>query len=705
MTIKENVGGSVLVLPLILHISVFGLFLSTLPGVAAESVCATVEIEVNQELTLEREGFDAHMRINNGFENVFLNNVGIDVKFSDAEGRSVLATADPDNTNALFYIQVDSMSGISDVSGSGTVNPATSADIHWLIIPSQGAGGSNVQGVLYYVGATLSYRIGEASNVTEVTPDYIYVKPMPNLALDYFLPGQVYGDDAFTPEVEPPVPYSIGLRVKNIGYGAARNFKIESCQPEIIANANGLLIGFSIRGCEINGMPQQNTLLLDLGNIAPGVAYAARWTMTTTLSGTFTNFTAGFSHSDELGGRLTSLIKPENLKTHMLLHDVLVDIGGRDPVRDYLASDGKVYESEGIDSVVTNISAGAQLTPTGTNYLLTLPYSQAGFIYISLTNPVNTDMSIATVTRSDGKQIKEANAWISKERKPNPAEGWNYFFNLFDANPSNCSYTIAFTSSTNLNHAPVVAVLDSTTAFAGENLCVKVQGSDEDGAIPALNTGNLPIGARFLDLGNGSGVFSWTPTTGQLGDYWVRFEATDGMLTNSKSTKISVLSAPVMPWPGWWQRREVIMSAPAGANDYAAVNQGQVKHISRSAWDELETLPGGAGFTLAVSNVQNYAAVNLGQLKHVAAPFYDRLYLVWPWLGAPATNDFAIANIGQVKNLFGFNPWRDSDSDGIPDWWEQKYSFCATNALDAVLDANTNGIPNVEEYIRNTDPR
>ena len=45
-----------------------------------------------------------------------------------------------------------------------------------------------------------------------------------------------------------------------------------------------------------------------------------------------------------------------------LIHDVLVDLPGRDSARDYLAYDGQVYESEGIDNTFTNLSAGAQLT-------------------------------------------------------------------------------------------------------------------------------------------------------------------------------------------------------------------------------------------------------------------------------------------------------------------------------------------------------
>jgi hypothetical protein len=63
----------------------------------------------------------------------------------------------------------------------------------------------------------LTYTIGGEEKVTEVTPDYIFVKPMPAITLDYFLPSEVYGDDAFTPQTEPPIPFSVGVRVKNSG--------------------------------------------------------------------------------------------------------------------------------------------------------------------------------------------------------------------------------------------------------------------------------------------------------------------------------------------------------------------------------------------------------------------------------------------------------------------------------------------------------
>ena len=223
-----------------------------------------------------------------------------------------------------------------------------SADIHWLIIPAPGSSNGLESGTLYYVGAKLTYTIGGEEKVTEVTPDYIFVKPMPEITLDYFLPSDVYGDDPLTEDtVEPIVPFSLGVRVKNSGHGVARKLKIESAQPKITENEQGLLIGFAIEGSEVNGQPASDSLLVDFGDIAANSSAMARWIMTCTLSGKFVSFTADFSHSDELGGELTSLIQAVN--THFLVHDVIVDLPGRDAMRDFLARDGsvyRIYESE-----------------------------------------------------------------------------------------------------------------------------------------------------------------------------------------------------------------------------------------------------------------------------------------------------------------------------------------------------------------------
>ena len=115
--------------------------------------------------------------------------------------------------------------------------------------------------------------------------------------------------------------------------------KIDSGQPKIVENELGLLVGFKMTGSEVNGNAATESLLVDFGEIAPSKAGTARWIMECTLSGRFVEFAAEYSHSDELGGRLTSLIDSNSIHTHTLVHDVLVDLAGRDATRDFLAKE------------------------------------------------------------------------------------------------------------------------------------------------------------------------------------------------------------------------------------------------------------------------------------------------------------------------------------------------------------------------------
>ncbi|MEN8221374.1 MAG: hypothetical protein ABFS56_34530, partial [Pseudomonadota bacterium] len=163
-------------------------------------------------------------------------------------------------------------------------------------------------------------------------------------------------------EIEPPVPYTLGVRIKNDGHGVARQLKIESAQPRIVENELGLLIGFEIIGSSVNNQPANPSLLIDFGDIEASKTAVGRWQMITTLSGEFTEFNANFTHADELGGELTSLIEATN--THFLEKDVLVDLPGRDDIRDFLAKDGdilRVYESHGLDTEVNDHSGNATL--------------------------------------------------------------------------------------------------------------------------------------------------------------------------------------------------------------------------------------------------------------------------------------------------------------------------------------------------------
>src|SRR6266404_4256092 len=173
--------------------------------------------------------------------------------------------------------------------------------------------------------------------------------------------------------------------------------------------------------------------------------------------------------------------------------------------------------------------------------------------------------------------------------------------------------------------------------------------------------------------------------------------------------------------PSWWNTRGVVDPLTT-ANDYAPINQGQLKNLAKAAAAELDQrLPGGAGTVVQSlvnswltrdAETDHFTLVNLGQLKTVVKPFYDRLISVgyaraYPWTeGSNPAQDFAAANIGQAKNLFSFNLSatdlaHDVDQNSLPDWWEQYY-FGHTG-IDPTADPDGDALTNLQEFEQTTD--
>ncbi|QOC21590.1 hypothetical protein IC757_11115 [Wenzhouxiangella sp. AB-CW3] len=410
-------------------------------------------------MTLERQAFDAHMRITNGLDTVSLDQVDINVWFQDSEDNPVLASSDPDNTDADFFITLDSISGVGGIDGSGSIAPGEQADIYWLIIPAPGAGGGDPQGELYQVGATLSYSVAGEVETMEVAPDFIQVQPMPMLTLDYFLPAEVIGEDPLEPGELEPLPFPLAVRVTNSGYGAARQLAIESAQPRIVDNAQGLPITFELLSTQVDKEDAVNSLLAEFGDLEAGESAIAVWTMVVSLYGHFIDFSADYYHSDSLGGELTSLI--ESVNTHTLHRTVMNDMPGRDQRVDFLVDTGHalmLYESEGFDSSVTDQSEDSSLQLVEQDdeeavYQLQFPETN-GPVYAELTDPTGGDGVLTAVWRSDGKRINP----INFGQVPTKDSGqWEYRVHLFDTN-SDGTYELTYSVSTTDPESPALIV-------------------------------------------------------------------------------------------------------------------------------------------------------------------------------------------------------------------------------------------------------
>lgn len=526
---------------------------------AQETVCARVKIEIKQELTLERQAFDAQMKINNTTDASTIENVSIQVKVTDENGSSVAVTDNPNDLSAKFYIRLSGKQNIDSIDGNGKVNPKITAILNWLLVPAPGSAGTSPQGKKYLVGATFKYRFGGEDTVLNLDPDVITVKPLPLLTLDYFLPQEVQADDPLTSEVEPVVPFTLGVRVKNTGFATAKNLKIDSAQPKIVENRQGLLIGFKLTGSFVNDVTAQNSLLIPFGDIAANTSKMGRWIMETTLSGKFTEFKARFSHADELGGELTSILQATN--AHALIRDVRVDLPGRDVVRDFLAQDGdviRVYESDGPDTEVTDRSSVARFESGGssngnTNYRLNFP-ATSGFVYVKLPDPFEGRKVLGKVLRSDAKLLAPENAWLSQSRNAQTKKT-EYWVNFFDVNTSG-AYSSEFASSGNDPKPPVLQFVADAVVKEGKQVSFIVEASSPDNKPLTLSAAPLPTGATFvqqaLDPNHPNlarGVFDWIPPVGSHGQYAITYTATDGSLSATRVASITVNADTPVPGP------------------------------------------------------------------------------------------------------------------------------------------------------------
>lgn len=488
---------------------------------AQEAICAEVKIVIQQRVSLERQAFEAVLRINNGLDGISVEDIQVNLLFKDADGNSV-------NSEPLFFVAAPEWSGVVN----GAVPPRSSGSGTWLIIPRASAGGDLPAGRRYLVGATVDYRLGEESKSVEVIPETITVLPQPLLQLDYFLPFDVYGDDPFTPDIEPSQPFTLGVRIKNVGHGEARNLTIETSQPEIVENVQGLLVDFQILGGYVDDQVASPSLLLDFGTIAPQAARVGRWQMTASLNGQFRDMNTTYTHADTLGGALTSLIAGE-IPSHRLVKDVLVDLPGRDGVRDFLAIRHfenqevgflHVFESEGSDcqadpgtSCVTQIMSGELSLQSGGVYEVSFGDSTPpagtyfyGKIRIPNDNPGPFQHEPALVVqRADGSSLPASNAWISKERDK-ATEPWQYYFNLFDVN-AQVTYTVTPGEVGPLSseiQGRVVVDDGFTDPYGLLNVNIRLQGAGDSGVDLLLVTnsegryrfGDLPAGTYALTV-------------------------------------------------------------------------------------------------------------------------------------------------------------------------------------------------------------
>ena len=417
-----------------------------------DGLCSYVKMEILQEMSIERIGFLATLEVTNNEGDASITDFSAALTF---RRQALEPGEEPSEASDLFFVRPPELEGITAIDGTGIIHPGETAVIKWFIIPKISAGGTDAIGLQYQVGAELGgsiYGMQIAPEILTVIPDTITVKPEAQLEITYFQPRDVDGDNPFTPDVvESPVPFTLGVLVKNSGYGRAVSVEIDSEQPRVTENLQGLLLVPSLLGSRVDDEPTDYSgLTLNLGTIEPGRCRKGAWDMITSLSGEFSEFNATYTHASELGGRDTSIIS--SLDACFLIHEVLNDQPGRDELLDFLAdtSDGAemipdtLFESDCLTTPV-NQAVEAEITDyNGTAAGVRAAAGATGWVFIRLDDPAQAKYAIAEIVRADGKVLDSHNYWTNI-RYRNPDNKKLTYLNIFDfVSSGEVEYTVTY---------------------------------------------------------------------------------------------------------------------------------------------------------------------------------------------------------------------------------------------------------------------
>jgi beta propeller repeat protein len=511
-----------------------------------QGFCAYVKIEILQELTLERIGFLATLEVTNNDAVDPITGFTAGLRFTEPKAGNI-----EDDATDRFWVRQPELININGVDGDGNIAPGAKATVKWFIVPKTGAGGESPGGIRYYVHCDLAGSMRGAvipENVMFAIPDMITVKPEPELEITYFQPRDVQGDDPFTAQVEAPVPFTLGVLVKNVGYGKARSVVIRSEQPRIVENKQLLLLVAQLIGCRVMDAPlDRSSLTVNIGDIDPGRARVAAWDMITSLSGTFTEFKASYTHAPEFGGEETSLLRP--IQAHFIVHEVLDDRVGRDTVRDFLADTDRdaaqmpdgLYTSAG-ELFPVNIAPDARIVSTAPNGFVAeaVPITE-GAAYFRVNDPAQSKRKLARVTRADGSVLNANNAWTSIRYIK---EGNQRFdeFHLFDFMPTgNNTYTVEYEANPVDSTPPATSMeFSGPSSFAGGKYYVT-----PDTQLYFLSQDANPVSIEYMHVGV---ITNWAPAfpfSLPLGEHAIVFRATDSELNvESAQTNAVVVLDP-----------------------------------------------------------------------------------------------------------------------------------------------------------------
>lgn len=383
-----------------------------------ESVCSTVSLNISQEMVLTRQAFRGTLTVQNGSEDNAIRDARLTLVVKDEDGN--VATAHE------FQINLEELQGFDgeqSLDANWTLEPGGTGTATILFIPTKYAAPEYDK--VYAFGGSLTYvdPINGLTVTKEILPDYLTVKPSPDLALDYFMQRDIYGDDPLTEEIEPMRDAEFALIIDNQGYGDALNLKMITHQPEITDNEKGLLIDFRFVSSQLNGeeaiLAMDDDIATDFGTIEAQSQAYAQWWMQSSLTGHFTKYDVTYNHVTSYGNQDLSLI--DTVRVHELIHGFTAsDVTGQ-RLRGFLVNDRPDAHDQPDRIHFTNATqqdvamSTARMTQiSDTQYLLQVTSAAPGWNYGWVPDPtLGKQQVVSVVCQSDGSELYADNVWTT----------------------------------------------------------------------------------------------------------------------------------------------------------------------------------------------------------------------------------------------------------------------------------------------------
>lgn len=271
-----------------------------------------VILQLEQRFSLDREAFNAYLSLNNGLSEE-ITDVQISLVFMSGQSGEIIPTREqgdvitstgvftpvlPDNS---IIPPADLIAGTparwqklypvnfiiipKTPTDIGMVPGGSSQLVNWTLVPD--APGLTEQG-FFDVRAIIHYKVNGVDKELVTSQASISVSPQPRIMIDYYLPNYVLGGQTFDWLVV----------ATNIGYGTARNFRVETPQPKIIKQSERYPTDFTLIGPSV----------LSWGNVAPGEQVSGTWRILPSQPGSFVDWEATCKHQNFMGVELPQLV-------------------------------------------------------------------------------------------------------------------------------------------------------------------------------------------------------------------------------------------------------------------------------------------------------------------------------------------------------------------------------------------------------------